>query len=50
MFETKTKISKAEADKKRLENQANFILWLEKMNNQHLANAPRMQRAIENIL
>lgn len=50
MFEPKKNISKEEADKKRLENKVNFVLWLEKMNNQYLANAPRMQRAIDNIL
>jgi hypothetical protein len=50
MFETKKVISKAEQDKKKLENQEKFILWLQKMNNTHQANAPRMHRALENIL
>ncbi len=49
MFETKKVISKAEQDKKKLENQENFILWLQKMNNTHQANVPRMQRALDTI-
>lgn len=50
MFETKKVPTKAEQDKKRLENQKGFILWLQKMNNTHQANAPKMERALENIL
>ena len=50
MFDTKKVISKEEENKKRLENQEGFILWLKKMNNTHQANAPRMHRALENIL
>jgi hypothetical protein len=49
MIETKKVISKADQDKKRLENQEKFILWLQKMNSIHQANATRMQQALDII-
>ena len=54
MFDTKKVISKEEQKRldqqRRLKNQEGFILWLQKMNNTHQANVPRMHRALENIL
>jgi hypothetical protein len=49
MNDTKKVISKADQDKKRLENQEKFILWLQKMNNVHQANPTRVQRALDTI-
>jgi hypothetical protein len=53
MFETKKVISKEEQKKidnqRRMEEQEGFILWLQKMNNVHQANVPKMQRALDNI-
>lgn len=57
MFEPKKVLTKEqqEQEKKldaeiRLKNQEGFILWLQKMNNTHQANVPRMHRALENIV
>jgi len=53
MFDTKKIVSKEEQkkidDQRRMEEQEGFILWLQKMNNVHQANVPRMQRALDNI-
>lgn len=54
MFDTKKVISKEEQKKldeqRKLKNQENFILWLQKMNSIHQANVPRMQVALDSIL
>jgi len=50
MFDTKKVISKEEQNKKLLQEKERFILWLQKMNSIHQANAPRMQQALDNIL
>jgi hypothetical protein len=54
MFDTKKVISKEQQQKIdaeiKLKNQEGFIKWLEKMNNVHQANVPRMHRALDSIL
>lgn len=53
MFHTKKVISIEEQkkldDQRRLKNQENFILWLQKMSSIYQANVSRMQVALDKI-